>query len=470
MSNKSKNLIVTIDVGGTGTKYNIYDRQTEKFILEDTRTDKEFQERFSNQPENEEAKTEFVNRLIELINDALEKANEQDETDYKLENIRGVGMCVPGQVEPNGDIKEIAIFKIENFNLKNELEKELTNRYNQHITCEVIHDVSMHTLGMYRALREKKPTVNISSLLVVSAGTGTGIGIRLEDINPRNNQYKLIYGSEFQFSANLLRGYGIKWSIDELQSIRTGNEERCPYIGWKTARKGIESTFRERIVEILESPTAIKLINGQNITNLYDEIMKENMQTLHLARRIFIEYLDSDNPDNYKTSSEEKIKERVENRFKEIVDNFRYSRFIREIELFKDIPMPIYEMKEIIKPIERKRALEIVPEKVKECKDIGKAADNDDKFALSVIDECAEILGHSLIMIIQIIQPSCLVLAGGVSNSDKWFNKVKETIETNITKEITIFRPQNIKPDSCRNTTEVQLLGAVELIEPINGR
>ena len=147
----------------------------------------------------------------------------------------------------------------------------------------------MHTLGMYKALKSIDQTNNIKSLMVVSASTATGIGIRLDDLN---NKYKLIYGSEFQFPANILRGYGIKWSIENQL-----NTQQCPDLGWKTARKGIENTFLERVIEILESPTAIAFIqnNVQNIDNLYSEIIKENNQGYHLARRIVVESLDSDN-------------------------------------------------------------------------------------------------------------------------------------------------------------------------------
>lgn len=456
---KNDGFIVTIDVGGTGTKFNIYDLTDQRFIIK-TDEDKNFQNKYSKKSkfnlsdeENTEISKEFVDKLIDLIDTSLSKLRQIKGKDYTIENIFGVGICVPAQVAPDGNIARIPAFNIIDLNLKNKLQEQYKDRK---IQFAVINDVSMHTLGMYKALKLKNKK-NIESLMVVSAGTATGIGIRLDALD---NKYKLIYGSEFQFPANLLRGYGIRWSMENKSNAR-----HCADLGWKTARKGIEDTFIERVVEILVSPTAIAIINNQNVANLFNKIMEENTQGYHLARRIFIECLDSDNASNYIDTIEENIEKKIENMFQNTIEIFKNS-FLVKCKCFQEMPSNQKPRSVAFKEISDKKIGSI---------EIDAAANSGDDFARGILEECAKILGLSLSTIIPIIQPNYLVFAGGISKSKIWLSTVQKTIEQNIPKWYEKFNLDNcfltpekdeIKPSFCEGSTEVQLLGAVELIIP----
>lgn len=155
-------LIITIDVGGTGTKFNIYDPITNRFMIK-TQEDREFQNKYStkseyplNEEENTQISQEFVTNLVKLIDRALIKADTNNNQIYTIENIAGIGICVPTQVEPDGNIEEIPAFKIRNLNLQKELQHKIQLKYQNHIEdikIRVIQDVLMHTLGMYKALK-----------------------------------------------------------------------------------------------------------------------------------------------------------------------------------------------------------------------------------------------------------------------------------------------------------------------------
>ena len=473
-------LIITIDVGGTGTKFNIYDPLSNKFLSQ-TEEDREFQNKYStrselplNEEENAQISQEFVTSLVKLIDRALIKASTNNNHKYTIENIAGIGICVPTQVDPDGNIEEIPAFKIRDLNLQEELQQKLQEKYQNHIDSikiRVIQDVLMHTLGMYKALKLMNEKRDIKSLMVVSAGTATGIGIRLDDLN---NEYKLIYGSEFQFPANILRGYGIKWSI-----ANQPNTEKCPDLGWKTARKGIENTFRERVIEILESPTAIAIIRKQSIDNLYDEIIRESNQGYHLARRIVIECLDIDNVNNYSDCYEEEIERKIEDKFQTTVEQFKNSRLSYK-NIIDNASKESINEEEWLKARQssqqsRKIIFQIFPTLIKKVNslEIDKAANEGDLFARSILEECATILGLSLSIIIPVIQPEYLIFAGGVSKSRIWLRKVEQTIRDNTPNwyeksdsEKCFLTPDKIKPPFCEGATEVQLLGAVELINP----
>jgi hypothetical protein len=102
---------------------------------------------------------------------------------------------------------------------------------------------------------------------------------------------------------------------------------------------------------------------------------------------------------------------------------------------------------------------------------IDQAANAGDLFARSILEECATILGLSLSIIIPVIQPEYLIFAGGISKSKIWLDKVKKTIKDNTPNwyeksdsDKCFLTPDQIKPSFCESSTEVQLLGAVELI------
>ena len=482
MSNKTNiQLMVTIDVGGTGTKFNIYDPFSNSFKIK-TEEDREFQNKYSinpdfllNKQENTLVSQYFVNSLVELIDIALNKAstsnNQNNNQNYTIENVAGIGICVPTQVNRDGKIDEIPAFKIRNLHLQEELKQKLQEKYQintQNLKIRVIQDVLMHTLGMYKALKLADGTREIKSLMIVSAGTAAGIGIRLDDLN---NDYKLIHGSEFQFPANILRGYGIKWSIENQP-----NTQQCPDLGWKTARKGIENTFMERVIEILESPTAIAITTAQSIDNLYEEIIRESNQGYHLARRIVVECLDVDNINNYSNWYEEEIEKTIENKFQTTVELFKNSSLIPK-NLLENLNNEQIREKRLEARQDNQKLREIMFKKFPtlieriSSLEIDQAANGGDLFARNILEECATILGLSLSIIIPIIQPDYLIFAGGVSKSRIWLEVVKNTIRDNTPKwyeksdpHKCFLTPDDIKPPFCEGATEVQLLGAVELI------
>ena len=470
-------LIITIDVGGTGTKFNIYDRISNIFLGK-TEEDRKFQDKYSKKnessltdSENANIIQEFVESLIKLIDIALKKASTSNNQNYTIENVAGIGICVPTQVNRDGNIDEIPAFKIRELHLQEDLRQKLHEKYQinlDNIKIQVIQDVLMHTLGMYKALKLADETREIKSLMVVSAGTAAGIGIRLDDLN---NDYKLIHGSEFQFPANILRGYGIKWSIENQP-----NTQQCPDLGWKVAKKGIENTFVERTIEILQSPTAIAIIRGQIIENLYEKIIKESNQSYHLARRIVIECLDVDNVNNYSDWYKEEIEKTIEDKFQTTVELFKNSSLIPKNMLENLNNEQIKE--QWLKGRQANQKLSGIifkkfPTLVKKINslEIDQAANGEDLFARSILEECATILGLSLSIIIPIIQPDYLIFAGGVSKSRIWLELVKNTIRDNTPKwyeksdpHKCFLTPDDIKPPFCEGATEVQLLGAVELI------
>ena len=477
MFNKNIKLVVIIDVGGTGTKFNIYDRISNRFLSK-TEEDRKFQDKYSKKnessltdAENANITQEFVESLIKLIDIALKKASTNNNQNYTIENINGIGIGVPTQVTPDGDIEEIPVFKIRDLNLQEKLKQKLQEKYQidtQNLKIQVIQDVLMHSLGMYKALKLTDATREIKSLMVVSAGTAAGIGIRLEDLN---NKYKLIYGSEFQFPANILRGYGIKWSIENQP-----NTQKCPDLGWKVARKGIENTFVERTIEILQSLTAIAIIRGQIIENLYEKIIRESNQGFHLARRIVIECLDVETINHSNDWQEEETEKKIVNKFQNIVAQFKKSPLIpknlleeiKSEQTRKQYSAPRQNSQQLKKIIFKK--FPTIIEKINSF-EVDRIANQGDLFARNIIEECAEILGLSLSVIIPIIQPEYLIFAGGVSKSQIWLNKVEQTIRSNTPKwyeksnsEKCFLTADKIKPSFCEDATEVQLLGAVELV------
>lgn len=470
-------LIIVIDVGGTGTKINIYDRINQKFLSK-TEENREFQNKYStksdlllNKKENTLISQYFVTNLVELIDRALNKASTSQNPNYTMENVAGIGICIPAQVAPDGSINEIPAFKIRDLHLQEELKQKLQEKYQiniQNLKIEVIQDVLMHTLGMYKALKLADETREIKSLMVISAGTAAGIGIRLEHLN---NKYKLIYGSEFQFPANILRGYGIKWSIESQPNI-----QQCPDLGWKIARKGIENTFVERVIEILESPTAIAIIRDKSINNLYEEIIRESNQGYHLARRIVVECLDIDYLNSSKNWSEESIDKKIEAKFQSTIERFKNSILIPKKMLENLEEQQIQEA--LLKNRQNFQDLKTIifkkyPALLEEISSlkIDQASNHGDIFASSIIQECGKILGLSLSVIIPIIQPDYLIFAGGISKSRIWLKEVENTIRNNTPKwykksdsNKCCLIPDDIKPAFCEGATEVQLLGAVELI------
>lgn len=468
MNTQNYRLIVAIDVGGTETKYNLYDLKSQKFII-NTAIDKSFQLRceenrngVNSSQNNNLILDDFVETLGTLIENSLSIANKAMPESYTIKDIYGIGICVPTQVDSNGYIKRIPAFRIGDFNLIEKIQN-LPDLSTKEIKFKVIHDVLMHTLGMYRALKIKNLRRDIESLMVVSAGTAAGVGIRLDALN---TETKLIYGSEFNFPANILRGYGIRWSIRDKESeIDT---YKCRDLGWKVARVGIENTFVERVDEILGSPTAIAIINGENVENLYDKIIEECKEGYHLANRIVVECFDSDNSINCTDDfSQENINKKIENIFKNVLNDFIDSKLIKFI-FTEGFPIICKRKESVSKKISNKKINSL---------SIDSAANDGDVFARKAIEECANNLGLCLSIIIPIIQPEYLIFAGGVSNSKVWMDSIQQTIKENtpnwyqesyLSKCFLTPNRDEIRPSYCNGQTEVQLLGAIEMISPID--
>ncbi len=368
--------IVTLDVGGTGIKYALYDQQEKNFSGEGTV--------FTPQATGD--KVTDKETFIKSICDTIEKVAE--DSGKSLDELGGVGVLVPASVDmKTGNIPWLPFIGIRDVNLKDEIYDRLG------LNASVGHDTTGQTLGAAKELEEAGELKG--TVLGVAAGTAVGMGVVMKS----DEGYRLMPSPDLGFKTELFRGPGVGRSLGV--HIETPDHN----LGWKVAGRGIVNTVAARLNEVSETSLLkehtlqeLSELGRESPDQLYAVIRAASEKGDALPRRIMLESLDTDAG-----------MQLAGNEQRDYV-NQRTLSFIKGVQ---------------DSGLSRMNMDEVTPLKVDEL------ARGGDVFSKEVLEEAGYFMGAGLSTMTPVINPDKVVLMGGISNSDVWREKVESTVREN---------------------------------------
>ena len=368
-----KGPIATIDVGGTGIKYALYDQVSHKFLHNgETETPQ------STMSKKKDRET-FISVICDIITLLCEKHG------IGISDLAGAGILVPASVElGSGRIKWLPFLDIKDLDLKS----ELLNRIG--VTASIGPDVTLETLGAAKELDLKGKLKG--TILGVSAGTSIGLGV----ITRTDDGFRILSTPDMGFNIELIRGYSVGQSIGVY--IPTPDH----HLGWKVAARGIVNTVAQRLKEvsqtkILESRTLkeLKEMSDKDPRSVYEIVLSASEHGDLLARRLIIEAFDTDSGYNYKD---------------DLLMEYVSKRAVAAIE------------KATLSNLSNTDISSVTPKLVNDL------AKDGDVLAQDILREAGYFLGASLSIILPFIKPQTVYLFGGLSKSSIWRQSVESTI------------------------------------------